>query len=72
MTEELEVSTEELYVRYVRGCEAKSVAPMSKSGFVKAFLRENPQYSVIVKKIGGKSVRCFSTRKTTVTEFLEG
>lgn len=53
-------STAEVYAEYVRVCEMRGVRPMSKVGFCRAFLAENPDYRVAVCKPDGKlSVKFF-------------
>ena len=55
-----EKPTAEVYEEYVRNCQKKEQTPMSKLGFSRAFLIENPEYVVKVKKPDcRKSVKFF-------------
>lgn len=55
-----EKSTAEVYDEYVKNCVSCGVDPLNKVAFCREFLRENPEYRVMVKKPDGKkSVKFF-------------
>jgi hypothetical protein len=63
------MSTEDLYKKYCEKCPN----PYPKIEFCRRFLKENPEYTVKVTKVNGKSVRVFVRTKTVehnVSDFL--
>lgn len=74
MTNFENMTTEEVYQKYVSGCVEKEVTPLGKVAFVKKFLKENKDYYVCVVRREGKSVRAFRRGtppyKTRVSDFL--
>lgn len=64
-----EKSTSALYAEYCKKCPT----PYSKIEFCRRFLKENPEYTVKVKKVGGKSERWFVrevAKEHNVSDFL--
>lgn len=74
MTNFENMTTEEVYQKYVSACGEKEVTPIGKVAFVKKFLQENKDYYVCVVRREGKSVRAFRRgtppSKVRVNDFL--